>query len=328
LIVPGIVLIGSGIAWLLSGFNSNISLEWSSFFPKFKDINSIVFLTGVFLFFAGMEVAAVHAHEVKNPQKTFPKAILMASVIIALIFILGAVSIAIIIPNENISLTAGIMETFDKIFTTFNVSWLIPIIAILVAPGMIAQILSWIGGPSKGLLVTAEHGMLPPFFQKTNEQDIPENILWIQGGIVTVLSLVFLIMPSVSSSFWILSALTVQVYLIMYLLLFISAIVLKYKEPKVKRAFKVPGGKIGMWIFAGLGIIASLSALLLGYFPPSQLKTGNILFFEGFLIIGLILMAGAPLIIYIFKKPEWAPKNLNNSTNKEKKDNASQNKES
>ena len=55
------------------------------------------------------------------------------------------------------------------------------------------------------------------------------NILLIQGGVVTLLALLFVVMPSVQSFYQILSQLTVLLYLIMYMLMFSAAIVLRYK---------------------------------------------------------------------------------------------------
>lgn len=44
-------------------------------------------------------------------------------------------------------------------------------------------------------------------------------------------AVIFLLMPNVSSSYWILSALCVFLYLIMYILLYSSAIRLRYSRP-------------------------------------------------------------------------------------------------
>lgn len=305
-LLPGIILVVCAAVWLGSGNQSAVEFSWTSFTPDMSSLSNIVFLTGVFLFFAGMEVSAVHANEVKNPKKDYPKAIFISSLIIVAIFALGSLAIAIILPASEISLTAGIMQTFMTVFTKFNVMWLVPIIAILAVPGMIAQILNWIAGPSKGLLVTAEDGCLHPFFQYKNKHGMQTHIFITQGVIVSIISLVFVVLPSVSSSFWILTALAAQMYLVVYLFMFISAIVLKYKKPEVERPYSVPGGKIGMILVGGVGILAALFAFFLGYIPPSELETGSIYFYVGFLLFGLVVLCGAPLALYHFRKPEWA----------------------
>ena len=135
----------------------------------------------MFLFFAGIEVSGVHAREVKNPQKNYPKAIFISGIIVALIFLVGSLSISMIVPLKELSLTAGIMQTFSVVLNSFNMKWMIPIIVLLCAPGMIVQVSSWIAGPSRGLLVTAEHGNLPPFFHKINKNNMPVHIMLFQG---------------------------------------------------------------------------------------------------------------------------------------------------
>ncbi|MBU0670527.1 APC family permease [Patescibacteria group bacterium] len=307
-LLPGILLMGCAILWLAYGNPSAIEFTWASFMPDLSNLSSIVFLTGVFLFFAGMEVSAVHAKEVKNPKKDYPRAIFISSIIIVGIFALGSLAIAIIIPSTEISLTAGIMQTFMTVFDKFGLLWLVPVIAFVAIPGMIAQILNWIAGPSKALLVTAKDGCLPPFFQHTNKHGMQTHIFITQGIIVSLISLVFVVLPSVSSSFWILTALAAQMYLVVYLFMFISAIVLKFKKPDVERAYTVPGGKTGMCIVGGVGIAAAIFAFLLGYVPPNELETGSIYFYVGFLLFGLIILGGAPLLIYAFRKPSWAKK--------------------
>lgn len=310
ILIPGVILIILGIVWVLLKQPLAIDFAPSGLIPDLSDIRNVVLLSGIFVFFAGMEVSAVHVREVKNPQKNFPRAILLAVFAIIIIFVLGALAVAVVVPHSHLSLTAGLMEAFTRTLDAFHLSWLVPVIAALATAGLIAQVSSWIAGPSRGLLVTAEHGNLPPFFQKINKHGMPLHIFLVQGTIVTAVSMVFLLMPSVSSSFWILTALTAMLYLLMYIILFAAAIKLRYSHPEVPRSFKVPGGIVGMWFFAGLGIVACVFAISIGFLPPTQLDTGSILFYDSFLVIGLVVLIGLPLIIHKFRKPDWVNKDL------------------
>src|SRR3546814_3020480 len=81
-----------------------------------------------------------------------------------------------------------------------------------------------------GLLVAAEDGNLPEFFQRANRQGAPVVMLMTQAIIVTILSALFLFMPSVNGSYWLLAALAAQLYMLMYLLMFAAAIKLRSEE--------------------------------------------------------------------------------------------------
>ncbi|UCH79432.1 MAG: amino acid permease [Candidatus Coatesbacteria bacterium] len=305
-LVPGALIIGLGVAWLALGHPSQVQWSGGAFLPDLSQMGSVVLAASTLLFFAGMEVSATHAQEVKNPRRDYPKAIFVATVVVLAVFVLGTLAIAVVVPREKISLVAGLMQAFTVFLDQFRLAWLIPVVALLIAVGVFGQITTWIAGPSKGLLAVARHGYLPPLLQRVNRHGVQTPILLVQALIVTALSLVFLLMPTVSSSYWILTALTAQLYLVMYVLLFLSALRLRYSEPGVARAYRVPGGKVGIWLVAGVATAAAVFAIALGYFPPAQLQTGSVLFYEAFLVVGMVIVCAVPLLVYQFRRPGWA----------------------
>ena len=254
---------------------------------------------------SGMELAAAHAREVKNPQRNYPRAILLATVVILAMFILGSLSIAIVVPREELSLMAGLMQAFTTLLGSFGLDWAVPAVAILITAGSIALVNTWVLGPLKGLLATAEHGSLPPLLTRVNRAGMPVSLLLCQAILTTVASMVFLFTPSINSSYWLLIALTAQSYLVMYVLMFAAAIRLRHSRPGVPRLFRVPGGRIGMVSVAGAGLIASLFAIIIGYVPPAEIDSGNIIGYELFLIIGLLVLALPPLVIHQFRRSTW-----------------------
>lgn len=304
-ILPGIFVIGLGLLWLLQGRPINTTLSWEALVPDLSHIGNLAFLAGLFLAFAGLEVSAAHAGEVKNPTKNYPRAIVLASLITFFVFMLGSLAIAFVIPKNDISLVAGLMDAFTIFFGYYHLEWILPIMAILLVIGAIAEVNAWIVGPVKGLYATSIHGNLPPLFQKLNKKNMPTNLLLFQAIIVTISSFAFLQLPTVSSAFWILSALSAQTYLLMYILMFVAAIRLRYTKPHVPRPYRVPYQFRGMWVLSLMGIIGSVFAIFLAFVPPTQLEVGSLFFYEAFLIIGLLVLAGIPLLIYQFRKPHW-----------------------
>lgn len=308
-IIPGIFIIGLAITWIAMGHPLQIPFDTHRFFPDFSKLGNIVFMAGLFLSFAGLEVSAGYAGEVKNPQKNFPRAILIAAIITFSLFILGALSIAIVIPKEKISLVAGLMDAMQVYLGNYGLSWLLPILAGLLVIGAIAEVNSWIMGPVKALHTTSVHGNLPPIFQNLNKHGMPTNLLLFQAIIVTIVSFIILYMPTLSISYWVLSALSAQMYLVMYVLMFIAAIRLRYSHPHIPRMYRIPHPHKGIWFVSIIGILASLFAIFIGFVPPTGFDIGSLFAYESFLIIGLLSMIIVPLAIYQFRKPTWIRKN-------------------
>ncbi|MDE3046127.1 MAG: amino acid permease [Verrucomicrobiota bacterium] len=308
-LLPIALIILLGLWWIASGHPVSIDFSFHKFFPNLSSLNQLVLLSGVLFSLAGMEMSAVHARDVEHPRRDYPRAIFLSATLILLFSALGALAIAAIIPGDHIELASGGMAAFEILFQTLGMPWAVPLIAGVTTFGALGMMSTWIVGPSRGLLATAEDGELPPFFHKVNSNHMPVNILITQAIIVSALSLVFLFMPSVNSSYWILVALASLLYMIMYILMFLAALRLRYKKPHIPRLYQVPGGLPGLWILCLIGIAGSAFGFVISFFPPSQLDTGAILPFETFLIGAAILFCGLPFLIYRCRKPAWKRKN-------------------
>jgi len=303
--IPGGLIVLLGVLWYVSGKPMQISFTFDSLIPTVNSPKELVFFSGVLTALCGLEMSAVYAREVHNPQKNYPKAILASALLIFGSYVLGVLAIALVVPQKEISLVAGSLQAFSIFVDAYGLNWLTSVIAILLALGALGTLSTWIAGPSKGLLGAACVGDLPPFFRRLNQHQAPMALLMAQAVLVTLFAAVFLVMPSVSSAYWILSALIAQLYLIMYILMFAAAIKLRYKFPHVNRAYKIPGGLIGMWVTAGLGILGSFGTFLIGFFPPSQIEIGNTFFYVAFLLLSIAIACVMPAFILFFKKPEW-----------------------
>ncbi len=304
-IIPAALLIILAVIYLATGGHNNLNMQ-ESFLPDLSNFNNIVLASSIFLFYAGMEMMGIHVMEVDNPKRNYPRAIIIGSLVTVLIFILGTFSLGIVVPAKDISLTQTLLIGFDNYFHYLRMSWMGPIIAIALVFGVLAGVLTWVSGPSKGIFAVGRAGYLPPFFQKTNSRGVQRNILLIQGVIVTILGMLFVVMPSVQSFYQILSQLTVLLYLIMYMLMFSAAITLRYKYPKLERPFRLGArGNALMWVLGGLGFCGSLLAFVLSFIPPSQIAVGSSAVWYSVLIVGAIIFVGIPFIIYAMRKPEW-----------------------
>jgi amino acid transporter len=297
-ILPMVLIAALGIFYLAGPAKSVIAFTTKAFFPSLTSINELVLFTGFILGYAGMEMSAVHARDVENPGRDYPRAIFLSAALIIILSAAGSLVIATVVPARELQLTSGGMEAFRSLFEQMGIGWATPLIAAVMTFGALGMMSTWIVGPSRGLFASALEGDLPAICRKVNRHDMPVPILIIQGVIVTALSLVFLFMPTVGSSYWILVALAAIVYMGMYVLMFIAAIRLRYTHGHVPRQYKIPFGLPGIWIVSSIGILGSSLAFVIGFFPPSQIDTGDIFYSEIFLIGGTLLFFLLPVWLY------------------------------
>lgn len=304
-ILPAAVLVTLGFAYLSTGGQSQIPLRWGDVVPDFSRVSNLVLAASIFLFYAGMEMNAIHVRDVRSPSRHYPLAVGIAAVGTMSILVLGTLAIAFVVPQSDIDLTQSLLITFIDVFQWLGLSWAAPVVAVALTIGVLAGIVTWVVGPSTAMLAVAKAGYLPPFFQATNKSGMPTHILLVQAVAVSVLAVLFVFMPSVQAAFQVLSQLAGLLYLVVYLAMFASAISLRYSQPDRRRPYRVPGGLVGMWVIGGVGFVASALALASSLVPPSQIGVGNPFLYIG-LLVGLAgLIVTVPLVVYARRKPHW-----------------------
>lgn len=181
-IIPGAILILLGLGYWAGGNPILLDMSWDKLVPDMSNFNNLVLAASIFLFYAGMEMSAVHVKDVNNPGRNYPLAILISAIITVLIFVLGTLAIGFIIPNSQINLVQSLLITYDSYFSFFGLGWMNWILALALAVGVLAQVTAWVGGPSKGLYQVGLAGNLPPVMQKRNKNNVQMGILLFRGN--------------------------------------------------------------------------------------------------------------------------------------------------
>ena len=303
-IIPAAVLIVMGVVYLLLGKTVNLPLD-KPFWPDFSHFGTIVLAASIFLFFAGMEIQAVQVPGMKNPAKDFPKSVFIAALIILAIFILGTLAIGVVIPESKINLLQSLLVAYNDLWASIGAPWLGNVMALLITFGVLGQVSVVIAGPSTGLLAVGKAGFLPRSLQHTNRNGVQTTILYAQAAIVSLLSLVLVLLPSVESAYQILSQMSTIIYLIMVVIIYASFVRLRRTAPNKSRGFRVPGGKFGMWLVTAVGVAGAVVAGVLSFVPPSQIKTGSPAVYVGVLVAGVAVFIALPLIVYAKLNKSW-----------------------
>ena len=301
--IPAAILVALGVAYLLGGHHSAAPMTAGHLLPAWNGLASIVLVVSSFFTYAGVEVNAVHVDELRNPGRDYPKSIYLAVALVLVVFISSTLAISWVVPSGQISLTVGVMQAFNSLLSHFGLAFGVPLLAIALVVGALAGMMAWLDGPSEGLLrIGREQGFLPPYFQKVNGQGIEVRILAAQGAVITLIALLYAFIPSVSHAYWIFAVMATQVYLIMYVLMFIAAVRLRRSQPDHARGYRAPA----LGLLCLLGATSSVAALVIGFVPPAQFGHSNpleygVLILAGVLVIGIV----PPLLMDRLRKPGW-----------------------
>lgn len=294
--------------WLYDGQPSQMSFEPESFVPDLSSWGKVAIAMTLFSFLSGLEVNGVHFRRVKHPNRTIPLSLFVSMILVLGVSILGALSVAILVPREHESMAAGPLQVFHHFLSFYGLTGWVPLLGFCVLLGMVGHMIVWIIGPVETLRYAAEDGVIPPTFQKVNRANVPRNLLLLQGIIVTLLCLLFAFVD-MNTVFYIVTVLSAQLYLVMYVLMFVSAIVLRYTRPNVERPFKIPGGMPGIWLVAGTGALVGTSGIFILFTPPDDANMPmDPAWFVALTITFFVVALLVPFVVYAIRKPEWKSK--------------------
>ncbi len=276
-LIPGGIIIFLGFWWVLSKQPMFLPIENMSFkllVPDLK-LDNLILFAGVLLSLAGVELAAYHVREAKDPQRSYPRAVMLASILILLVYIFGTLAIAVVVPPHELSLASGLIQAFAAFFGKMHWEWVTPLLASFLFIGAAAGINTWIIGPAKGMLVVVQDGFFPPWLRKVNKHGVPTALLTLQAIICSVLVALYMLIKEQNTTIWILTSLSAQFSCLLYIMLFLAATKLRISRSRVDRPFRVKGINMLAW----LGIAACVFSFIIVYVPHVYLVSIEYIWF-------------------------------------------------
>ncbi|MBE9913283.1 amino acid permease [Paenibacillus donghaensis] len=308
--IPFVVLVVLGVAYMIknginpSGYLANFKA--GDLLPNLGDLGSLAYLSGIIFIFAGVEISSVHANNIENPKRNYPIAVI-ASVILLVIFnLVAGLTVANGVPMGKMELS-NITQPYMIFCENLGIpSIFVNIISAMILIGVLVQLSAWVLGPSKSMIKVAEDGNLPPFFQKRNSKGIPISFVLIQAIVISLVSVMYIVVPDVNSAFLVITITTTILYCIVYALIAISAVRLRYKSPDMERPFRLGTKGNGlMWFVALLSLLSVVITIIVSLIPPSILPASFSTGYVIYQVVATVVMVGVALLIYKYKKPSW-----------------------
>ena len=151
----------------------------------------------------------------------------------------------------------------------------------------------------------AQKGLLNRKFAKKNREQIPINILVVQGIIVTIWAAILTFgsgSAGGSLSFQIAISLTVLIYLSAYVLLFAAYLRVGLYSDNVETTYEVKGGKVVKAIVGSAGLVISLVAIATTFIPPKNIQTSEGGTYILILAISYLVVLLVPYAIYFYEQ--------------------------
>ena len=297
--VPLLILCGvGGAVWLRNG--SVTHFTWSNILPHW-DWNTVNFWSQIAFAFTGLELVSAMSEEIRDPQRTLPRAILGSGIMIAAIYMVGTLAVLAMVPAAQVDPKSGVFQAITHGSGLLRVGMLGVIAALLVTAGNAGGVGSTVAGIARVPFVVGIDRYLPSAFGRIHPRwRTPHISILVQAGVSGAVLLASQINETMEGAYQGLIDVAVILYFIPFLYMYAAAIKLAGREDRRTSANTVliPGGKLGVWIAGGLGFAVTLASILLSAIPPGEVT--NKFVFE-LKIIGASLAAIALGLILYFR---------------------------
>lgn len=302
------------VVWLAQGNVSNVTPTPEAFNPFSSgfSLTNLALAAGVFFSFAGIDMNAAHIKQLKNPQKEFPLSIFIAMILTLIIFIAGTVCIAIVTPKQDMNLVYGLYQTYKILGATFSCPWIYVAFVWVGLGASMASLVTNMAGPSFMLGQAGRSGFLPKILQNSNKHGMPSRLMYLQMAFMTLIAFLCFLIPNIEGFVVLITQAITILYMMYYVLMFVSFLKLRHDQPNRPRLFRVPGGNAGAWIVAGIGLLACAFGIVLAIIPPAQVaeEVGSPVTYVVVILAIIVVTFGICFGVYqTSKRHNWVDEN-------------------
>lgn len=186
-----VIFILFALVGLLVGKPSATEFTASTVMPKF-DVDYFSTFSWLLFAVAGAEVAGTYIGDVDSPKKTFPKAVILATLLVAGSYIIGSIALCIVASPEAIK-TAGLKDAGYVVYKLLAEKWglngkiMVQLYAAVLTVTSISAYIVWMESPIRAMFSEVPENTFPKALTKKSEDGTLKSALWIQCAVIVVL---------------------------------------------------------------------------------------------------------------------------------------------
>ncbi len=299
--LPGILLVLLGLHGALTRSPAN-ALSYGQLKPDLTNLPLLNLWATVAFAFAGLELSSTMGHEIQNPRRNLPRSIYIAAPLVAVVYLCGTGSMLWLVPRDEINIVAGPLQALANGMRNLGSGgwWVIPLAALLLAVARVGAVGAWLTGSARVAFVVGLDRYFPPAFARIHPRwRTPYWAILIQAPIAVFFLLLSVLGKgtSVEKAFLILLDMSLLIYFIPYLYLFLCFMVHCWRGRELRDAsLLVPGGPTGALVIGLCGLSITLFAMIVALIPPPG--TSDIWIHEAKVAGGSLLLVFLGLFIY------------------------------
>ena len=292
----GAVLLVFGV-FALVRFGSANPMPVESFFLDILTLEKLSFFAAICFGFAGLELAAVLAGEIKNPERTIQRATLVSGAVIVTIYVLGTLALLVALPRSEINIITGFLQGIAAVGDKLGAGWTTSPLALLITLGGLGGLMAWFTGAARMAFVAGIDRFLPDSFGRIHPKyGSPYVAVIVQAIIAAGFAIMSFAGATVQEAYLILLDTTLLVYFVPYVYLFAAYVMIRNQDEAPGSDYRFLRSQTLAKLVGACGLVTTLVAMALAIVPPENME--NVLLFEIKVIGGFLAFLAVGGFVY------------------------------
>jgi glutamate:GABA antiporter len=294
--VVAVLVLGAGAAaWWR--FGSATPIVRTNLAPDLGSLPSLSTLAILILAYSGLELGPIFGDEIKGSSRTIQRAIVIAGVVIAVIYVAGTAALLVALPPEQISAISGIPQSMEAIGQRAGIVGFGTIAAVMLTLANVGGLGAWISGAARLPFVMGLGHYLPERLGAIHPKyGSPYIALLVQAALASVILLAAISGSAIREAYLLLIDMTVALNSLVWMYIFASLAILRRRATGESVGVSlIPGGPWACWLLAGVGLLATAFATIVSLVPPAGGANPVLFLFKG--VGGCLLLLTAGFVI-------------------------------
>ncbi len=253
-------------------YGSVTPFTWASILPTWN-WDTVNFWSQIAFAFTGLELVSAMSAEVRDPRRTLPRAVFAAGALIALMYIVGTISVLVLVPAPDVSATAGVFHAITVGGIALKLGVVGILAAILATAGNAGGVGTTVAGIARVPFVVGIDRYLPKAFGKIHPRwKTPYISIIVQAVVSGAILLLSQVSETTRGAYQGLVDVAIILYFIPFLYMYAAAIKLAGRKDRLENphAVLIPGGKPGVWLASGIAFAVTLLSIIVSVLPPGD----------------------------------------------------------
>jgi len=279
---------------------------WSAgkLIPDLGDASLLPFFAIAAFCYGGLELAPVMAGEIREPKRNIPRAIVISSIAVLLLYVSGTLMLIFTVSEGEVGVIEGVAQSFHEVGLAFDSPWIGVAGALLVFLSTAGLFGSWMTGTARIPFVVGLDRYLPAAVGRIHPRwGSPWVSLLLQGVVLTLLFLASIVGSTVKEAYLVLLDMSIILYFIPILYLFAAFLRHVRREtggaglfPRFRRA------GVAVWAVAAAGFGITLLSTVVSAIPSKEVEKPVLFVLK--VVGGAVVLIGAGLVVYFLRRSE------------------------